>query len=217
MSFTRSHRIIAGVLVAAVAASAVVPAAFAGSYRQGGVATRGYVVERNSSSSVVPAIAGFIGGVALGTILSNHDNSVGVDAQAVCDNGGYRGGRVYRRDRGEYRGGDGGAYYGGGVSYNSGGYYGGGYGGGDNCNNAGVYYVDPWNGQQFSSLAEYRSECRGHTPIAQVIDARSGQCVRTVCWHDGGWHNYDTSDPPWQHDRNRGRGYDRGYGWNGGY
>jgi hypothetical protein len=86
---------------------------------------------------------------------------------------------------------------------------------GDNCGNqASYYYEDPWNGRRYDDLSAYRNQCNGHWPIARVVDARSGGCVQYVCWHDGGWYNYDASDPPWcnqggYRSGDRG-GYDRG-------
>src|SRR5437867_9097692 len=82
---TQSHRMIAGLLLATLAMSAFAPSAFAGHGRGGQKARRGgygnarggyspqYVVERHSSSAG-PAIAGFIGGLAVGTILSNRND-----------------------------------------------------------------------------------------------------------------------------------------------
>ncbi len=87
----------------------------------------------------------------------------------------------------------------------------GGYGSRERRGSSAYYFVDPWNGDRYSSLSEYRAQCRGHWPIAHVINARTGSCERTVAWHDGGWHNYDTSDPPWGRHRGGYRGGDRGY------
>ena len=189
---TQSHRMIAGLLLVTLATSAFAPSAFAGQggggqkYRRGGYGYArggGYspqvVVERRSSSAG-PAIAGFIGGLAVGTILSNRND---------CDRQGYD-------DRGYDRG------YGRGVSYRATVEV------GDRCAGSAYYYEDPWNGDRYNSLGAFRSACRQHWPIARVIDARTGECVQTVCWHDGGWHDYDASDPPWERSCNR--GYDRG-------
>jgi len=196
-----THRSVAAALFATMAVSAIAPAAFAGhgkgskknrggDYRGGGY-SQPVVVERHSSSAG-PAIAGFIGGLAVGTILSNHGGDTYAEGGYYDD--GYNG-----RGRGR-------ASYGASVQVSNG-YYGG----------SAYYYEDPWNGRRYDNLNAYRSQCNGHWPIARVIDARSGSCVQTVCWHDGGWHDYDASDPPWAHGYrgdpyqgyNRG-GYDRG-------
>ena len=195
-----SHRFIAGLVLATVAAGSLAPAAFAGQ----GAGTwksrrdRGAYVERSSrapryvvhrGSSAGPAIAGFVGGLALGTLLSNrsdHGGRVaydrGCEAPVVQR-------RVYVRQA-VYRG-----DYGGQMAYR------GGYGGRGECEASAYYYVDPWTNQRYASLDAYSADCRGHTPIAKVIDANTGEWVQTVCRHDGGWHDYDASDPPWERCR----------------
>ena len=199
MKATTSHRIIAGALTASLAIGSLAPAAFAdhgrggpapGYVQRAGYPTR-YSVE-HQSSSIVPAVAGFLGGLAVGTILSNHSDGVAV--QAGYSNRGYG--------------------YGGGYGYARGGY-----GGGDNCATGAYYYVDPWNGDRYADLTDYRTRCTGHWPIAQVIDVRSNSYVQTVCWHDGRWQNYDTSDPPWRHDNGNRGGWSNGNrrgDWNNG-
>jgi hypothetical protein len=56
---------------------------------------------------------------------------------------------------------------------------------------AAVYrYYDPYNEVWFDSL----DECRFHPyhpVVVQVIDVRSGRCVRSLRFHDGGWHRFD--------------------------
>jgi hypothetical protein len=180
---TMKHRVVTGALLASVALSSFAPAAFAGSgrgrwkNRSAGYPTQRVVVDHRGSSWG-PAIAGFIGGVAVGTVLSDraHANvDVGYSSRSY-------GGQAYVRDEECYR-----------PSY---------------------VYEDPWSGRRFDNLNVFLSYSRscegGHWPIARVIDARTGACEQYVCWHDGGWHNYDASDPPWA------RGYDRGRWSNGG-
>jgi len=207
---SRFNQVVGGALAAAITLTAFAPAAFAGhggksmKYRGGGYAREaGYypqqrpvVVERHSSVAG-PVIAGVIGGIALGTILASHSHNG--DRQQV--DYGYEGG---------YQGGYGGDCSRSRVSVH--GHY------GDNCGNQGAYYYyeDPWDGQRYDNLNVYRNQCNGHWPIARVVDARSGNCVQYICWHDGGWYNYDASDPPWAcNDRgnHRGGGYhgDRDY------
>jgi hypothetical protein len=74
-------------------------------------------------------------------------------------------------------------------------------------------YYDPYCGEEFSSLDAYREHaCHvGHPQVARVIDARSGDCVDTYCWKDGGWrsgYGPDYQCPQYRGDDRHYRGHD---------
>ena len=155
---------------------------------------RPYYVHRSSGAG--PAIAGFIGGLVVGSVISRSSSQP----------------RYHDS-------------YGGGYGNNcppQRGSYGGGYG--DNCPpqrgsyGAGYAYDDPYCHERFSSLDSYyahmRSDprCHRHPMVARVIEIRTGEPVGYCTWDQGRWVNDDRAS-----DRDRGydnRGYDdrdRGY------
>ena len=80
-------------------------------------------------------------------------------------------------------------------------------------------YYDPYCDERFDSLQSYRGHCgtHRHTYTVRVIEVRSGDCVDTIRYSDGGWRHCDDSyaysgrgDYGY---RDRDQGYrDRGYG-----
>lgn len=70
------------------------------------------------------------------------------------------------------------------------------------------YYVDPYDGDRYASLDRYEAQFyyMHHPRVIEVIDARSGDCVRTMEWNDGGWRD---CRPDWR-DRGDWRWRDRG-------
>ena len=150
---------VAGLLLAALAVSAVAPVAEAnqGSWRryksdprEVRVVRHDYAprreVEYRSSSSAGPALAGFIGGLALAAIL-NHSSQSYEYAQAPPPEPDY-------------------------------------------------YYYDPYSHERYASLEIYYSNTRhcDHPRIVRMIDARSGECVRTYCRDHGRWAEWNDED-----------------------
>ena len=54
-------------------------------------------------------------------------------------------------------------------------------------------YWDPYEGVWYDSLDECHFH-RYHPAIVQVIDVRSGRYVRSLRFHDGGWHRFEGFD-----------------------
>lgn len=142
-------------LLVALATASLAPAALAGHshrhsrFRYGGPVFCGprvvYVrhfrpvfIERHSD--VGPAIAGFLGGLVLGSVLS--------DAQPAPPPP-----PVYE-------------------------------------------YYDPYCRERFASLDAYEEHLayHGHPSVIDVLETRSGQCVDTYVWEDGGWRSGQDRD-----------------------
>ena len=192
-----NKKLVTGGLLAAMALSAIAPAAYAGggngrgrghnkwrrsevrysqpsysyyptrrvAYRSYPVTTRVY----HRSSGAGPVIAGFIGGLAIGAILSSHAQPVYAEPYRYDD-----------RD---------------------------------------VYYVDPYSDRSYSSLSVYISNTRtcDHPRLVRVIDRRSDRCVRTIRYSDNGWQDCGRGNGGYDdgyfdrygHDRDGGRYDDR--------
>jgi hypothetical protein len=75
-------------------------------------------------------------------------------------------------------------------------------------------YYDPYCGSEFSSLDAYRDHAyrARHPLVARVIDVRTGDCVDTYCWHDGGWRSGYGPDYDCRQYRDD-RGYGDDHGW----
>jgi len=71
-------------------------------------------------------------------------------------------------------------------------------------------YYDPYCGEEFSSLDAYRDHAghARHPLVARVIDVRSGDCVDTYCWKDGGWRSGYGPDYDCRQYRDDDRHYD---------
>lgn len=71
-------------------------------------------------------------------------------------------------------------------------------------------YYDPYCGEEFASLDEYRDHASHarHPLVARVIDVRSGDCVDTYCWKDGGWRSGYGPDYDCRQYRDDDRNYD---------
>jgi hypothetical protein len=54
-------------------------------------------------------------------------------------------------------------------------------------------YWDPYAHVWYESLDECRFH-RYHPALVQVIDVRSGRCVRSLRFHDGAWHRFEGFD-----------------------
>ncbi len=74
-------------------------------------------------------------------------------------------------------------------------------------------YGDPYCGGRYASLQGYEyhlRHCR-HPRLVRVIDVRSGECVRSEVWRDGGWYG-DAGDACREDGRDRyGDRYDDRY------
>jgi len=57
-------------------------------------------------------------------------------------------------------------------------------------------YYDPYDGEYMDSLDECRMHAREYRQpcVVRVIDVSSGECVRTMRWHEGGWCDERDSD-----------------------
>jgi len=54
-------------------------------------------------------------------------------------------------------------------------------------------YYDPYHGVWYDSLDE--CHFHGYRPaMVQVVDVRSGRCVRSLRFHDGAWHRFEGFD-----------------------
>lgn len=185
------HRLVAAALLASVSLATLAPAAQAGNgrggpkkyrkgeYRQvdyrprysngGSYGARRVVVHRSDGAG--PAIAGFIGGLALGAILSNsqHDAyaSPPRDYCPPSRDRYYDDDRGYCSSRDDYRDSD--------------------YG-----------YDDPYCHERFSSLDVYLVHARrcDHPRVVRVIDSRGGDCVRVIHYDRGQWGDWH-EDSDW--------------------
>ena len=54
-------------------------------------------------------------------------------------------------------------------------------------------YYDPYQGVWYDSLDEC-SFHPYHPAVVQVVDVRSGRCVRSLRFHDGAWHRFEGDD-----------------------
>ena len=54
-------------------------------------------------------------------------------------------------------------------------------------------YWDPYERVWYDSLDECHFH-RYHPAVVQVVDVRSGRCVRSLRFHDGGWHRIEGFD-----------------------
>jgi len=51
-------------------------------------------------------------------------------------------------------------------------------------------YYDPYNQVWYDTLDECRFRAY-HPAVVQVIDVHNGRYVRSLRFHDGGWHRFD--------------------------
>jgi hypothetical protein len=154
----------AALVLSSIAMLSVASAASADSgpwmnYKQrpnGQVQTQSRVIVHESSAG--PALAGFIGGLVIGSAI--HSHPLYVAAAPPCP--------------------------------------------------VATTYFDPYSGQTFVSLDAYADYWRGydHPMMVRVIDTRSGECVNTLRFCEGGWR-----DENWFRGPGRGHAYGRERGW----
>ena len=171
------HRLIAGSLTAALAVATLAPAANAGhgwgqskKYRRGEYPVSNRVsyapqrsVEYRHYSNGNPGLIGFLGGLAVGAILTSAVQAHAQPQRQVYQTrGGYDSQNYCPPPRDGYSG-----NYSGGYSYE-----------------------DPYSNQRYASLDVYLAHernCR-HEMVVRVIDNR-GDCVETIRYNGGQWQS----------------------------
>jgi len=180
---TQHHRLIAGTLLATIALAALAPAAYAdhgwGHAKKGGRdgrppfaehaswGPRGYA-EFHRHSEGGATLAGFLGGLAVGAIVTSAVVSHPAPAPVVysapppaCDPA-----PAYDPPPG-------------------------------GADDQGYSYEDPYCHERFASLEVYMAHDRrfGHHPlVAQVIDDRDGRCVDVIRYDGGRWESVGAND-----------------------
>jgi len=56
-----------------------------------------------------------------------------------------------------------------------------------------VVYVDPYCGSRWATFDDCAAHLSYHAGprLVQVVDVRSGSCLSTWCWHNGGWEEWN--------------------------